>query len=94
MRSFAERKVLGGKLVGVELEHGSSITRVRITGDFFIYPEESLQKIETSLVGLSASADLKEIVERISRVVAKEKAELIGVTPEAIAVTMLKAVSP
>lgn len=92
MQSFAERKVSGGKLVGIELEYGGSITGVKITGDFFIYPEESLQRIEKALVGLSASADRKEIIDRIARVVAEEKAELIGVTPEAIADIMLMAV--
>jgi lipoate-protein ligase A len=92
MRSYAERKVSGGKLVGIAVEYGSSINDVKITGDFFLYPEESLQKIERSLIGLSSSASRDEIVERIARVVRDEKAELVGVTPEAIAETMLKAV--
>ena len=28
-----------------------SISSIRITGDFFVYPEESLDKLEASLVG-------------------------------------------
>jgi lipoate-protein ligase A len=92
MRSFAERKVSGGKLVCIEIEYDSSIRSVKITGDFFLHPEESLQKIEKSLIGLGADADRKEIVGRIAQIVAEENAELIGITPEAIAETILKAV--
>lgn len=92
MRSFAEQKISGGKLVSVKLEYNDKIKDVKIFGDFFLYPEEALYKIEKALVDLSINASQKEIVERISKVVAEEKAELIGVTPEAIAETISIAV--
>jgi hypothetical protein len=43
------------KLIHILLEHTTtqdcSISSIRITGDFFVYPEESLDNLETSLVG-------------------------------------------
>ena len=92
MRAFAEQKIKGGKLVGVRIECGTKIEDIKILGDFFIYPEESLYKIEKALIGLSAAASNEEITKTISRAVAAEKAELIGITPEAIAETITVAV--
>jgi lipoate---protein ligase len=46
------------KLIHVLLEYTertpqecTSINSIRITGDFFVYPEESLDKLEASLIG-------------------------------------------
>ena len=92
MRSFAERKIKGGKLVGVELEYDGKIESVKILGDFFLYPEDSLRKIENALVGLDANVGSKVLAARISRVVAQEGAEFLGATPEAIAEVICAAV--
>ena len=89
MESFAEQKVTGGKLVGVQLKFSDRIESIKILGDFFLYPEESLYKIEQTLLGLYINSSEEEIVERISKVVSEEKAEMIGVTPEAIAETII-----
>lgn len=88
MRSFAEQKVKGGKLVGIRIDYDDRIRDIRILGDFFIHPEESLYKIEKALVGLSVTAGKDGIISVINRVVAAEHAELIGITPEAIADTL------
>ena len=92
MESFAEQKVTGGKLVGVKLEYSDRIECIKILGDFFLYPEESLYRIEEALLGLKIDSRKGEIVKRISKVVSENKAELIGVTPEAIAETIIMAV--
>jgi lipoate-protein ligase A len=46
------------KLIRILLEHTTktptqdcTISSIRITGDFFIYPEESLDKLEAALIG-------------------------------------------
>jgi len=47
------------KLIHILLEHTTktptqddrTISSIRITGDFFVYPEESLDKLEANLVG-------------------------------------------
>jgi lipoate-protein ligase A len=46
----AEYKVEGGKLVKAQVEKGDGwILRVKITGDFFIHPEEFLEELEEAL---------------------------------------------
>jgi lipoate-protein ligase A len=93
MESFAELKVKGGKLVGVRLKHEGKITAIKIIGDFFVYPEEALYKIEDAIVGIDAHSKREEIVKRISKVVSDERAELIGLDPDAIADVICAAVS-
>jgi lipoate-protein ligase A len=92
MRSFAERKMKGGKLVGIDIEFCDRINDIKILGDFFIHPEESLYKIERALIGTDPNSSKEEITKTIKKVVAAEKAELIGITPEAIAETISIAV--
>ena len=42
------------KLIKISLEYTDNkkiISSIRITGDFFLYPEETLDQIEASLIG-------------------------------------------
>ena len=52
------------KLIHIVLEHTTrtptqdcTISSIRITGDFFVYPEESLDKLEAGLVGTKLEKD-------------------------------------
>ena len=48
------------KLIKVSLEydeHSNTINSITITGDFFLYPEESLDKLEASLIGTKLGKD-------------------------------------
>lgn len=92
MEAFAEQKVPGGKLVSVRLEYGRRIKSIQILGDFFVHPEDVLYKVEKGLIGISASASKDEIAGKISKIVAMAGAEMIGVTPDAIAETIKMAV--
>jgi lipoate---protein ligase len=85
MERFAEQKVPGGKLVSVRLKFGERIDEIRILGDFFLYPEEALYKIEGALKGTRSSASEKEIEEIISKVVLDEHAEMVGISPQSVA---------
>jgi lipoate-protein ligase A len=92
MERFAEYKVPGGKLVSVKLKCGAKIVKINVLGDFFLYPEEALQKIEKSLIGTSKEATEKELTEKIAAVASENKTEMIGVTPQAIAHTIRMAI--
>ncbi|MDE1873595.1 MAG: biotin--protein ligase [Candidatus Micrarchaeota archaeon] len=92
MEGFAEQKVPGGKMVSVRLVYGPKIRSVQILGDFFLHPEETLPMIEKALVGTSPRAKKDEIAGKIAKVLAMRNAELIGVTPDAIAETIRMAV--
>jgi lipoate-protein ligase A len=75
----AEMKVKGGKFVRVRIAHEGGVTfQIHITGDFFVHPEEGLEFIERSLVGLRVPSTI-EIVERIvNEVLADERITVIG----------------
>jgi lipoate---protein ligase len=92
MEHFAEYKVPGGKLVSVKLECDEKIVKIKVLGDFFLYPEETLTRIEESLIGMSKDASEKELVDEITKVAAEYGAEMIGVTPQAIAHTIRMAI--
>ena len=56
------------KLIKVSLEydeHSNTINSITITGDFFLYPEESLDKLEASLIGTKLGKDtIKQKIEK------------------------------
>lgn len=55
----ASKKVTGGKLVRVEIDFADNkISYVKITGDFFLHPEERLTHLEKSLVGMPFDASV------------------------------------
>jgi len=49
----AEFKVPGGKLLAAEtsVENGC-LAEVKITGDFFMHPEEAIERLEEALTGI------------------------------------------
>ena len=55
------------KLIKISLEYADSkiISSIRITGDFFLYPEETLDQIEASLIGTKMDRNsIKETIEK------------------------------
>lgn len=80
-----ERKIEGGKLVRVKVDYGYIINQIEISGDFFLHPEESLEKIEDALLNIHPNDSLDEISKRIENVVEKYNIKMIGITPKALA---------
>ncbi|MCK4757736.1 MAG: hypothetical protein KAS67_04730 [Thermoplasmata archaeon] len=74
-------KVPGGKLVkvGLVLEPVNGIEmikEIRITGDFFIHPEDLIEELEEGLVG-SNMDDIEMNIKNI--LAAHEKVQLVGI---------------
>ena len=87
-----EEKVPNGKLVCVSVEaQDGQVAEVRITGDFFLHPEETIENVERSLEGVTVDIDEAEAASRIGA--ALEGAQLIGATAEDLARIFKKAVS-
>jgi lipoate-protein ligase A len=83
-------KVPGGKLLRVQLAlDGQNVATVKITGDFFIHPEEALPLIEKALQG--SSLDWLDMEERIQKTVMDGRIQLIGFTPSDLANAILQA---
>lgn len=92
MISKSVLKVPGGKLVKVEVEHDwKSVARARITGDFFVHPEEALESLEESLRG--CKLDENEMVERLDEKISAIDAQLIGFTSKDVATAVMQAVN-
>ena len=77
----AEYKVEGGKLIKVQLTaEDGKIRRIKITGDFFLHPEEVIEDIENALEG--QILDEHELSSLIENVMKNKQAVSLGVSPE------------
>lgn len=87
----AKQKVKEGKVVKVEIECNELIRNVRITGDFFIHPEDILDEIEKSIISLERSASIETITSNIRSRIADRDVRMIGISPESIALLISEA---
>lgn len=86
-----EYKVPGGKLVVVDYrDHDNTITEFSLSGDFFLEPDETLLDINRAVNGLSVDAGISELEAAITGALDAD-AVLLGVTPQAIAITTRRA---
>jgi lipoate-protein ligase A len=86
----ADYKALGGKLVRIRLKaEQGQIRSVKITGDFFLVPEESLGKLEKMLEDAPLrEAELRLLVDRFFR---GTGAQGLGVSPDDFVKAILSA---
>ncbi|RJS85573.1 hypothetical protein CW702_00955 [Candidatus Bathyarchaeota archaeon] len=77
-------KVEGGKMLKVWADkQGDKISKVTITGDFFLHPEDLIYDLERSLVGQLLDVDVLERF--ISRFLKDRGGTLLGASPKDIA---------
>lgn len=87
-----EYKAPGGKLISVDLQtECRAISSVTISGDFFVEPDEALFRMQQAVLGLPAGASAEELTEQI-RIALDPQDVLFGITPEAVAVAIRRAV--
>jgi lipoate-protein ligase A len=87
-----EYKVPGGKLVVVDLGIAADrLANVRLSGDFFLEPDDALEAIDAALTGMPADSDAADLADRV-RSALPAGAVLLGFTPEAVATTVRRAV--
>jgi lipoate-protein ligase A len=86
----AQYKVEGGKLVKVQLRfEADKIKKVKITGDFFLHPEELIDELEKTLEGSRVNEKL--LTNYITAFIKKHDAVLLGATPEDFAKCIMMA---
>ncbi len=88
---IASQKVKEGKLVKVEVECDGFIKKIKITGDFFLHPEDILEKIEKSILGLRKDTSTEAIASRIHEITEANDAQMIGISPESLALVIKEA---
>ncbi len=88
-----EYKTPGGKLVVVDVEvRDGQLRQVEVTGDFFLYPEESLAAITGALEGLPSSTDEAGIAFAVEQAM-PAGTELLGTSPTGIAIAVGRALA-
>jgi lipoate-protein ligase A len=93
MRRRAEYKTPGGKLIAIEFALRDGVIRdVVVTGDFFLYPEEALPSLASSLDGASAQMTDGQFAERVRQALSGD-IELLGSSPEALAIAVRRALA-
>lgn len=87
-----EYKVPGGKLVVADLDVIDGCLRnVILSGDFFLEPDSAIDLISAAVEGTAADIGEAELAARVRAAAAG--AELIGITPEGVAVAVRRAVA-
>jgi lipoate-protein ligase A len=86
-----EYKTPGGKLVAVELAADDGrLAAVRLSGDFFLEPDDALARIEAALLGASADDQAQTLAERINRAL-EPTDTLVGFDAAAVAIAVRRA---
>ena len=89
MIAFAKKKAREGTLVKVEVEYDETIKKLNITGDFFLHPEDVLDEIEKSMIGLEKDVSFDTLVFKIHEIAGD--ARMIGISPESLALVIREA---
>lgn len=92
-----EYKVLGGKLIVVDLEVTTAsekdpgvLTSVRIAGDFFLEPDEALIRMTSALEGAPADLSAEGYTERVTDSLLRTDV-LFGITAEGVGIAVRRA---
>lgn len=86
----AEYKAEGGKLIKVQLSiKDDKISYIKITGDFFMHPEELIEELEKALIGCTLNE--AEITDSIKRFIDEKEVILLGANPNDFAKCIIRA---
>lgn len=88
-----EYKVPGGKLVVADVEvRDGRLSKVNISGDFFLEPPDALDAIDAALTGLAADSDEIALADHVRRALSAD-VEMFGFSAEAVAITVKRALA-
>ena len=79
-------------MIRIDVQVDERIEWVKITGDFFLHPEETLDQIEGCLLHARLPLDTSKLTRCISECLRDNQAELIGATPEDFVAILAEAV--
>ena len=85
MQSKSIYKVPNGKLLKISLDYDekdNSINKIKIMGDFFAYPEESIESMENELKNMSLEKE--SLIKKINSIIKDYNIEFIGLHAEGL----------
>lgn len=71
--------------LNVKISAGNLIDAIRITGNFFLSPENTISSIEKNLIGLPVSVTPDFLAEHIHKTLGEHRAAFLGTSAEDIA---------
>ena len=90
----ATHKVHGGKLIRVDITHDDAVIQsIKITGDFFLHPEETLDEINELLTGAELPLQVEKLVQEMTLLLEIQNAQFIGASPQDIITTLMEALT-
>ena len=93
MKCHGEFKSPGGKLVVADFQViQDRLADVRISGDFFLYPDDAIHWINDALTGASADVDPADLAQRV-RLILGPEVEMLGFDADAIAEAVRRGLS-
>jgi len=87
----ATRKIPGGKMVRIETIFDKKVESVKITGDFFLHPEETLELIVNKITGSTLPLDQEKIIMEIETILDQQEAQFIGANAREIVNILVEA---
>ena len=85
MQSKSIYKVPNGKLLKISLDYdekNNSISNINIMGDFFAYPEESIESMENELK--NTILEKENLIKKINSIIKEYNIEFIGLHAEGL----------
>lgn len=92
MDGFSVKKVPGGKLIKIRLNFSEKIDSIKLMGDFFLHPEDTVFELEKVLTGLNANESLEFYSSKLENVLHLNNAELFGISSNDLAETLMEAI--
>lgn len=75
----------------LDVTYADHIESLKITGDFFLHPEETLDQIVSELTGVAVPIQKDLLLRKTRYILESNEAELIGITLEEIINTLEEA---
>ena len=85
MQSKSIYKVPNGKLLKISLDYdekNNSINKINIMGDFFVYPEESIESMENELK--NTILEKESLIKKINSIIKGYNIKFIGLHAEGL----------
>lgn len=86
-----EYKVPGGKLVAAEVTAvDGRLAAVAVSGDFFLEPDDALERINVALTGLASDSSVATLTAALESAL-DESVTMVGFSPESVAIAVRRA---